>query len=148
MRGKVLWITVAAVVLVLSVASVALATVQDDSSATPAPQTRGAACGALLDDPAAADELQALRTEHRADMQAWFDKYGADTSTSPAQAALTDLRAEHQSEMQALLEKYGIDASLCAGGGMMGGGHGGGMMGGGYGGGYGAGNGCGMVQTN
>jgi hypothetical protein len=147
MRGKVLWITVASVVLALSVASVAFAAVQDDSSAAPAPQTRGAACGALLDDPAAADELQALRTEHRTDMQAWFDKYGADRSSAEAQAALTDLRAEHQSEMQALLEKYGIDASLCTGSGMMGG-HGGGMMSGGYGAGNGVGNGCGMLQTN
>ncbi len=77
MRSKVLWTTVSAVVLALSVASVALAATKDDSSASPAPQTRGAACGALLDDPAAADELQALCTEHRADMQAWFDAYGA-----------------------------------------------------------------------
>ena len=150
MRGKVLWITGAAIVLVLSVASVAFAATQNGSTTAPAPQARGAACGALLDDPAAAAELQALRTEHRADMQAWFDKYGADRSTSEAQDALTELRTEHQNDMQALLTKYGIDASLCTGGGMMRG-QGGGMMGGGYGGGYGGGmggNGCGAVQTN
>ena len=149
MRGKVLWITGAAIVLVLSVASVAFAATQN-GSATPAPQARGAAHSALLDDPAAAADLQALRTEHQADMQAWLDKYG-DTSTPAAQAALTELRTEHQNDMQALLAKYGIDASLCAGGGMMGGGYGGGngrgMMGGGYGQGMG-GNGYGPVQTN
>lgn len=142
MRGKVLWITVASIILALGVATAALAAVQDDSSASTAPQTRGAACGALLDDPAAVEELQALRTEHRADMQAWFDKYGADRDSAEAQAALADVRTEHRSEMQALLEKSGIDASLCAGGGMMGG------YGGGMGGGYGGGNGCGMLQTN
>jgi hypothetical protein len=135
MRSKVLWTTVSAVVLALSVASVALAATKDDSSASPAPQTRGAACGALLDDPAAADELQALCTEHRADMQAWFDAYGADRTSADAQAALAELRTEHRTDMQALLEKYGIDASRCTGGGMMGGG-------------YGAGNGCGMAQAN
>ena len=139
MRGKVLWITGAAVVLVLSVASVAFGATQNGSTTAPTPQARGAACGALLDDPAAAAELQVLRTERRADMQAWFDKYGADRSTSEAQDALTELRTEHQGEMQALLTKYGIDASLCTGGGMMGGGgHGGGMGGGGH----------GVVQSN
>ena len=51
-------------------------------------------------------------------MQAWFDKYGADPTTSAAQAALTELRTEHQSDMQALLTKYGVDASLCSGGGI------------------------------
>jgi hypothetical protein len=147
MRGKVLWITGAAIVLVLSVASVAFAATQNGSSTAKASQARGAACGALLDDPAAASELQALRTEHRADMQAWFHKYGADTSTSAAKAALTKLRTEHQNDMRALLKKYGIDASLCSGGSMMRG-QGGGMMGGGgHGGGVG-GNGCGVVQSN
>ena len=147
MRGKALLITGAALVLALSVASVAFAATKS-SSATPAAQARGAACGALLDDPAAASELQALRTEHQADMQAWYDKYGTDRSTTAAQTALTNLRAEHQNDMQALLTKYGIDASLCSGGGMMGGGNGGGMMGGGNGGGNGMGGGCGVVQNN
>jgi len=144
MRGKLLWITGAAVVLVLSVASVAFAATQDRSTTAPVPQARGAVAGALQDDPAAAADLQALRSEHQTDMQAWFDKYGADTTTSAAQTALTELRTEHQSDMQALLAKYGVDASLCtgggSGGGMMGGGYGGGMMGGGYG--------SGLLQSN
>jgi hypothetical protein len=94
--------------------------------------------------------MQELRTEHRAGMQAWFDKYGADRSTSAAQDALTELRTEHQNEMKALLTKYGIDASACSGGGMMRG-QSRGMMGGGNGGGMGGGmggNGCGVVQSN
>ena len=141
MRGKLLWITGAAVVLVLSVASVAFAATQDRSTTAPAPQARAAA-GTLLDDPAAAADLQALRTENQTDMQAWFDKYGADTTTSAAQAALTELRTEHQSDMEALFAKYGVDAGLCSGGGS-----GGGMMGGGYGRGMGD-NGCGLLQSN
>ena len=133
MRGKLLWITGAAIVLVLSVASVAFAATQERSTTAPAAQARGVASGALLDDPAAAADLQALRSEHQVEMQAWFDKYGADPTTSAAQAALTELRTEHQSDMQALLTKYGVDASLCSDGGMMGGGYGRGMGGAGYG---------------
>ena len=141
MRGKLLWITGTAIVLVLSVASVALAATQDRSTTAPAPLARGVAAGALLDDPAAAADLQALRSEHQADMQAWFDKNGADTTTSAAQAALTELRTEHRSDMEALLAKNGVDASQCTGAGS------GGMMGGGYGGGMG-GNGYGLLQSN
>ena len=59
MRGKVLWITGAAIVLALSVASVAFAATQERSTSAPAPQARAAAAGALLDDPAAAADLQA-----------------------------------------------------------------------------------------
>ena len=144
MRGKALLISGAALVLALSVASVAFAATKSPSAA-PTAQARGAACSALLDDPAAASELQALRTEHQADMQAWYDTYGTERSSSAAQTALTKLRTEHQTEMQALLTKYGIDAGLCSGGGMMGGrmggGNGAGMMGGGN-------AACGMVQSN
>ena len=75
-------------------------------------------------------------------MQAWFDTYSADTTTSAAQAALTELRTEHQSDMDALLAKYGVDPSLCTGGGSVGG-----MMGGGYGRGMGD-NGYGLLQSN
>ncbi len=142
MRGKLLWITGASVVLVLSVASVAFAATQDRASAAPTAPPRGAAAGALQDDPAAAADLQALRSEHQSDMQAWFDKYGAAPTASPAQDALTELRSEHQSDMQALLTKYGVDPSLCSGGG-----NGGGMMGGGYGRGMG-GAGYGLLQSN
>ena len=40
MRGKLLWITGAAIVLVLSVASVAFAATQDRSTNAPVPQAR------------------------------------------------------------------------------------------------------------
>ena len=145
MRSKALLIAGATVVLALSLASVAFAATKAPSAA-PAAQARGAACSALLDNPAAASELQALRTEHQADMQAWYAKYGTDRSTAAAQTALTALRAEHQKDMQALLTKYGIDASLCTGGGMMGGGTGGAGMSGGMGGM--GGGGCGVAQSN
>jgi hypothetical protein len=55
-----------------------------------------------------ADMLK-LREEHRAEMQAWWDKYGSDTSRSGAQKALEELRTEHWNDMRALMRKYGVD---------------------------------------
>ena len=42
---------------------------------------------------AALKAMQALRTEHQADMKAWYDRYGSDRQSAEAQAALQQLRA-------------------------------------------------------
>lgn len=89
----------------------------------------GGACRSLMSDPAAVKDMQALRAEHRADMQAWWQKYGSDASSAAAQDALRQLREEHWNDMQQLFKKHGITppsrASGQGGPGMMGGGPGG-----------------------
>lgn len=73
--------------------------------------------------------MRSLRVEHQKDMHAWYGKYGADTSSDEAQAALQTLRQSHRNDMKALFRKYGIKVPAGAGvsacgdpGGMMGGG--------------------------
>jgi len=70
----------------------------------------GVACGALMSDPEAAQAMAELRTEHRAEMQAWYEKYGSSGSSVEARTALRKLRAEHWDDMQALFGEYGIQA--------------------------------------
>jgi hypothetical protein len=72
----------------------------------------GQGCGrsALLEDPQAREDLAKLREEHRAEMRAWWDKYGDDSASDAARTALDGLRADHADEMRALLEKYGVEA--------------------------------------
>ena len=69
-------------------------------------------CGraALPEDPQAREDLAKLREEHRADMRAWWDKFGDEPTSDAARTAFDELRAEHADEMRALLEKYGIEA--------------------------------------
>jgi len=143
-RGRTLWIGLAAFVLALGVATAAFAvTGQAGRSAgncarlgaASTAQARGVvpgACRTLTNDPAARPEMQALRTEHRQEMQAWWERYGSDPTSAAAQAALAVLRAEHRDDMRALLQKYNVDAAQTACGGVTGGGCGG-MMGSGYG---------------
>jgi hypothetical protein len=96
-------------------------------------------CGQLVNNPDAFKAMQALRAEHAKDMQAWYDRYGQDPTSTAAQQALQKLREEHLSEMQSLFKKYGSAAPRVApspgngwGPGAGGsGGYGGGMMGGG-----------------
>ncbi len=68
----------------------------------------GVACGALVSDPEAAQAMSDLRTEHRAEMQAWYERYGSSRSSSEARRALRRLRAEHWNDMQALFGEYGV----------------------------------------
>jgi hypothetical protein len=89
----------------------------------------GGSCGALMSNPDAVKGMQDLRVEHRADMQAWWQKYGSDPQSAAAQEALRALRQEHWNDMRALFKKFGIAAPATAQGqagpGMMGGGPGG-----------------------
>lgn len=103
---------------------------------------RGCGGAGLMQDPAAREEMQKLREEHRGEMRAWWEQYGDDPSSEKAQSALEDLRAEHADDMRALFDKYGVEppAGLGEGGrggcGLVGGGSG-------VGGGCGLGGGCG-----
>ena len=68
----------------------------------------GGACGALMSNPDALKAMQALRSEHRQEMQGWWQKYGGDPSSAAAQKALKELRQEHWSDMRQLFRKFGI----------------------------------------
>ena len=129
-------IVIAAVVAVLGLSVVAVAYGATKSQGSARGQ---AACGQLMSNPKAVAAMQALRDEHRQDMQTWYDKYGQTPDSKEAQAALKALRAEHWNEMKALFKQFGITVPKGTGpgacgtqGGMMGGGQGG-MMGGGNG---------------
>jgi hypothetical protein len=138
-RVKGHWKTIAVVaavaVIALSVVAVAYGATRTSS---PGPAAGSGACGALMRDAKGLEAMQALSTEHRAEMQAWYDQYGPDSSSAEAKAALRQLREEHWNDMQDLFKKLGIEAPA-------GQGPGGGMMrGGGCGGaGVGQGGGCG-----
>jgi len=99
----------------------------------------GGACRTLMSDPDALEAMQALRSEHRQEMQAWWQKYGSDPSSAAAQKALNELRQEHWNDMQQLFKKFDITVPQ----GDSQGGYGPGMMGGAGGcGGAGGGGGC------
>ncbi|MFA4964150.1 MAG: hypothetical protein WC709_00720 [Thermoleophilia bacterium] len=83
---------------------------------------RSGACATLVSDPEVRAAMQDLRVEHRANMQAWFEKYGADRSSTEAQSALRSLRVDHWNDMRALLEKSGVAVPEGAGPGACGGG--------------------------
>jgi hypothetical protein len=122
--------------MVAVVAAVALSLVAVAYGATRTQTERRAAgngaCGLLMNDPEALGAMQDLRAEHQKERQAWYERYGSDTSSSGAQAALQKLREEHWNDMRGLFEKLGIEVPDGAGpGGMMG-------RGGGCGGGCGA----------
>ena len=140
------------IAIMATVAVAGLSLVAVASGATNLKKTfsgRGA-CSALTSNPEALKAMEALRTEHRTEMQAWYAKYSADPTSVEAQAAHQKIREEHWSEMRALLEKYNVAIPEGAGpgsggqGGMMGG-NGGGCGGGCGGSGSGAG---GMMSGN
>lgn len=111
--------------MVAVVAAVALSVVAVAYGATRKQTERRAAgngaCGVLMDNPEALDAMQALRSEHQKERQAWFGRYGSDPSSAKARAALKKLREEHWNDMRGLFEKLGIEAPEGAGpGGMMG----------------------------
>jgi len=139
MRRKMLWIGVAAVVVALSVATVAFAATQRSTTGSAranAATTSIGFRGAMMGGAVTVKNMRALHAEHQADMKAWFDKYGADPSSAAARTALAKLRAEHWNDMRAQLKKYGINAGTTGRGTMMGGsgaGYGGMMGGAGYG---------------
>jgi hypothetical protein len=54
-------------------------------------------------------QLQDLMEEHRADMQAWSDKYGENPDSAAAQEAFQGLRTEHRQKMNELLDELGIE---------------------------------------
>ena len=68
----------------------------------------GAACRTLMSNPDAVKAMQALRAEHRLDMQAWWQKYGSDPTSAAAQKAMQQLRQEHWYDMQQLFKKFGV----------------------------------------
>ena len=142
MRHRMLWIGAAALVVALSAATVAVATAQRSTTSSDVRPTRAATPsasgwrGATMGGALSAEDMGSLHAEHLADMQAWFDKYGADPNSAVAQAALDKLRAEHWNDMRQLFKQYGVDPATTGAGGATGG-YGAGMMGGGSG--YGAG---------
>ena len=128
------------IVVVAVVAAIGLSVVAVASGAAKVknPFRGRAACGQLMSNPKAVAAMQALRDEHRGEMQAWYEQYNADPTSVAARAALKALRQEHWNDMKALFKEFGIQVpkgagpGVCGGqGGMMGGN---GMMGGGNGG--------------
>jgi len=117
------------IVIAATVAVVGLSVVAVASGATKVknPFRGKAACGELMSNPKAVEAMQALRVEHRQEMQAWYDKYGAVPNGAEAQAALKTLRQEHWNDMKKLFEEFGVEVPAGAGPGTCGGQ--GGMMG-------------------
>jgi hypothetical protein len=79
--------------------------------------TSSSGCAKLKDDPTVMTVMQRLHREHVADMQAWQDTYGADSTSLQAKQALADLRKQHLADMRAQFEKLGIKvpAGVCDG---------------------------------
>jgi hypothetical protein len=121
------WKTIV-IVAVVAVVGLSVVAVASGAAKVKNPLRGRAACGQLMNNPKAVAAMQALRDEHRQDMQAWYDKYGADPSGAAAQAALKTLRQEHWNDMQALFKQFGIQVPKGAGPSAVGGQ--GGMMGG------------------
>ena len=112
-------IVTAVVVIALSVVAVAYGATRTTGRAA-----GNSACGALMSNPKAVKAMQGLRAEHRQEMQAWIDQYGADPSSAEAQAALTALREEHWNDMRDLFKRLGIKVPAGVGPGRMMGGPG------------------------
>ena len=119
-------IVIVAVVAVIGLSAVAVAS---GAAKVKNPFRGRAACGQLMKNPEAVAEMQALRVEHRAEMQAWYETFKSDPTSAKAKAALKALRLEHWNDMKALFKKYGIKVPKGVGPGVCGGQ--GGMMGGG-----------------
>lgn len=139
-----------AVVSAAAVLGLSIVAVASGAAKVEKPFRGRGACTGLTSDPKALAAMQDLRAKHRAEMHAWFEKYGAGRFSAEAQAALKALREEHWNDMRALFERFditgpggtgprscggGLGASRrnggCGGaGGAQGSGYGGGMMGG------------------
>jgi hypothetical protein len=119
-------IVIAAAVAVVGLSVVAVAS---GAAKVKNPFRGRAACSQLIGNPKAVAAMQALRVEHRQEMQAWYEKYGADPTATDAQAALKTLRQEHWDDMKALFKQFGVELPEGSGPGTCGGQ--GGMMGGG-----------------
>jgi hypothetical protein len=119
-------IVIVAVVAMIGLSAVAVAS---GAAKVKNPFRGRTACAKLMSNPKAVAAMKALREEHRAEMQAWYDRYGADPTSAEAKAALKALRLEHWNDMKALFKEFGIKVPKGAGPGVCGG-HGG-MMGGG-----------------
>jgi hypothetical protein len=151
MKNRMLWIGLTALAVAL-IASTGAFAAQHRSGTSPRPAAAsglGGVCGALMRDPGALKDMQALRGEHLADMKAWRAQYGADPTSPAARAALDKLRAEHMDDMRALLQGRGLRSGTWSRRSMMGGSSTpGGMMGGlGGGNGSGYGNDYGMMGS-
>ena len=70
-----------AIVASMAVAGLAVVAVASATTSTPSPKSTSGACATLSDNPEALEEMQALRTEHHADMEALLTKYGIDAGT-------------------------------------------------------------------
>ncbi len=117
------WKKIAVLVAVLAVGLTVVAVALGATAAQPWSRGEGgaAACGALMADPAAAKAMAELRAEHRAGMQAWFDKYGQRPTSAEARRALQKLRADHWRDMKAVFGKLGIERPQGGGAGGTGG---------------------------
>jgi len=107
---KMIMVVAAVVVVGLSVVAVASGAAKVNN-----PFRGRAACGQLMNNPKAVVAMQALRDEHRGEMQAWYDKYGADPTSAEAKAALSTLREEHWNDMKALFKQFGIEGPRAPG---------------------------------
>ena len=105
MRKHWKMIVIAAAVAVLGLSVVAVAS---GAAKVKNPFRGRAACGQLMSNPKAVKAMQALRVEHRAEMQKWYDTYGDAPTSAEAQAALKALRTEHWNDMKALFKQFGI----------------------------------------
>jgi hypothetical protein len=104
-RWKTVVLAVTVGVVALSVVAVAYGV---GNGRTAKLVTGARACGALMSNPQALEDMHALSVEHQKDMQAWFGQYGAAPSSAEAQAALQKLRQDHWNDMRALFQKYGV----------------------------------------
>ena len=124
-------IVIVAVVAVVGLSVVAIAS---GAAKVKNPFRGRAACGQLMSNPEAVKAMQALRDEHRGEMQAWYGKH-ADPTSAEAKAALKSLRQEHWNDMKALFKEFGIKVpkgvgpGVCGGQGGMTGGRGNGPCG-------------------
>ena len=81
------WKTVVTAAAVAVIALSVVAAAYGVTRATGTANGRGA-CAALMSNPQAVKDMQALRIEHQKDMQAWWDTYGSAPNSAAAQAAL------------------------------------------------------------
>jgi hypothetical protein len=88
----------------------ALKTFVAESGGTPAATAMGMpGSGDLLTDDGFRADVRQLREEHRADMDAWRDKYDGDRDSDEATVALQKIRDKHQTATAVLLKRHGVD---------------------------------------
>ena len=67
----------------------------------------GGTCAGLMQSGDSSSAMRQLRNEHMNEMQAWFDKYGADPTSPAARDALLAMRKHHSEEMRGLVGRSG-----------------------------------------